>query len=244
MISENIAISEYKEGDILACDAVNNNGVVLVIRGTLLNDYISHKLIANGIEQLTVYRDVDRTGNKDFNTEFKRDYIDTVIETKSLFRKLITGGSLIHDDILTITQEIYKYIDFGDDVLKSLIGLRASDEYTYNHSVNVAFYCMLLSKWLGLSSNQAEKAIIAGLLHDLGKTRVPYDILNKKGTLTREEFDAIKEHTVIGYDLVNKIEGICEDIKKAVLLHHERMDGSGYPFHYKPEHKDLIYILK
>lgn len=244
MISESIAISEYKEGDILACDAVNSNGVVLVVRGTSLNDYIINRLRANGIEQISVYHYLDRAENKKFDIEFKEKYISTVFETKRLFQELLNGGSIKHDDILAITENIYQYVSYSDDILKCLIKIRNSDEYTYNHSVNVAFYSMLLSNWMDLSGCQAEKAVQAGLLHDLGKTKIPYDILNKKGSLTREEFDVVKEHTILGYELVNRIEGLDQGIKTAVLLHHERMDGSGYPYRYKPEDKEFNIYSK
>jgi putative nucleotidyltransferase with HDIG domain len=112
-------------------------------------------------------------------------------------------------------------------------GVRSADEYTFIHSVNVAFYSMMLAKWLNLSAAEINDAILAGLLHDVGKMRIPGEILNKTAKLTADEFERMKKHTLYGYELVNNIKGLSEDIKNAVLLHHERMDGSGYPFGYQ-----------
>ncbi len=72
--------------------------------------------------------------------------------------------------------------------------------------------------------------LYAGFLHDIGKARVPDEILNKKGPLTKEEFGIIKKHTVYGYETVKECQYISDKIAKAVLLHHERNNGMGYPF--------------
>ena len=110
--------------------------------------------------------------------------------------------------------------------------IRSKDEYTYSHCVNVAFYSMLIAKWLKLSDIDINKAIQSGLLHDIGKAKIPVELLNKKGSLTKEEYEIIKKHSIFGYEIIKEMQEIDSDVKNAVLLHHERVDGSGYPFHY------------
>ena len=104
------------------------------------------------------------------------------------------------------------------------------DEYTYTHSLNVALYAMLIGKWLRLDNNSIKNVIKAGVLHDIGKTKVPIEILNKKARLSDEEFDIIKKHTFYGYDLVRSTDCVSDEVCEAVLLHHEREDKSGYPY--------------
>ncbi|HZK58167.1 MAG TPA: HD-GYP domain-containing protein, partial [Clostridia bacterium] len=95
---------------------------------------------------------------------------------------------------------------------------------------HVPFYSMLIAAWLNLSDKEINEVIQAGLLHDIGKVKVPNKILNKKGKLTTEEFNTIKKHTTLGHEMLSKIDDISYGVKNAVLLHHERTDGSGYPF--------------
>lgn len=245
MISEKIALCEYKDGDILADDVVNAYGVVLAASGILLNDYIIEKLGTNGIKIVIVYRTVKITDDEVASIVIEKKYFNTFVQTKRLFHRLLRGKSFKHEEVLLITHDINNHLHINDDkLIKWLIKLKTADEYTYYHSVNVAFYSMLLSNWLKLSESKIEKVIQAGLLHDLGKIRIPGDILNKKGILTREEFDIIKEHTLLGFEMVKKIADIDLEVKKAVLLHHERLDGSGYPYQYKHENEELNIYSK
>jgi putative nucleotidyltransferase with HDIG domain len=103
------------------------------------------------------------------------------------------------------------------------------DGYTYTHSINTAFYAMLIAKWLKLPGKNIREVIEAGLLHDIGKAKVPERILNKPGPLTKDEYDEMKKHPVYGYSILDDEKSVSISVKKAVLSHHERLDGSGYP---------------
>lgn len=108
------------------------------------------------------------------------------------------------------------------------------DKYTKGHSDRVASLALLLAKELGLSVT-LQKTIVAGsLLHDIGKTRVPDDVLKKPGRLTDEEFLLIKKHPELGVELLRGKE-FPWDIKPLILHHHERIDGTGYPLGMKGE---------
>jgi len=86
----------------------------------------------------------------------------------------------------------------------------------------------VFAAWLGMNKTETANLITAGLLHDLGKLKIPLEILHKKGRLTDEEFEIMKSHTVVGYRLLQN-QNIPEEMKLAALMHHERIDGSGYP---------------
>lgn len=231
-------IPDCVEGDILASDVVNAYGVILAARETILNEYIINKLIANGIHSVKVH---EIPSNMILNKKFMTNYQSAVTQTKHLFNDLLSGNRISYHDLLTISNNIRSITGYEDEILKILNKLRKSDEYTYYHSVNVAYYSYLIAKSMKLNDSQIEKAILSGILHDLGKMKIPIVILNKKGKLTDEEFEVIKEHTILGFQLIDHIDEIDNDIKMAVLLHHERMDGSGYPFHYKSDNDLNLY---
>lgn len=104
----------------------------------------------------------------------------------------------------------------------------AKDRYTSGHSKRVAEYSKLIAERMGKSENEQEMIYRAGLLHDVGKIRIPIDIINKPGKLTDEEYDLIKLHSVTGYHILRNISE-QNDMAVAAKYHHERYDGKGYP---------------
>ena len=110
-----------------------------------------------------------------------------------------------------------------------LHNMPAHDDSIFEHSMNVALISATIGKWLNLSEGEINDLLLAGLLHDIGKIAIPPELLNKSGRLTEEEFAIIKSHPKQSYELIRNIP-LDIKIKEACLLHHERCDGSGYPF--------------
>jgi len=106
--------------------------------------------------------------------------------------------------------------------------IESSDSYTYGHCGRVASYAVALAQALGLDDAQQTTIRVGAYLHDLGKVKVPHEILNKPGRLTDEEFAVIKMHPVWGVELLATVE-FPWDIKPIIRWHHERYDGTGYP---------------
>ncbi|WP_394121097.1 HD domain-containing phosphohydrolase [Planococcus donghaensis] len=109
--------------------------------------------------------------------------------------------------------------------------LDARDPYTAGHSERVAKYSLWTAQKLGFDAQACEELYKAALLHDIGKIGIPDDILRKPGRLTEEEYAAIKQHTVIGADILSNMEpkDAMEHAIETALSHHERLDGTGYP---------------
>ena len=107
--------------------------------------------------------------------------------------------------------------------------IKQGDNATLVHCLNVGMLCFLFGLWLGWSKNDINMLVVAGVCHDIGKIRVPHEILYKPGKLTNEEFDEVKKHTVYGHQLLNKSD-IPAEVRQTALMHHEKLDGGGYPF--------------
>ena len=113
--------------------------------------------------------------------------------------------------------------------VKSLVAaLEANDPYTGGHSIRVAEYSKQLAECLGLSGQEVEKIELAAFLHDIGKIGIPNEVLNKPGRFSTMEFQVMRDHPSIGYEILSRVEGM-EEIAQIVRHHHERFDGSGYP---------------
>lgn len=110
---------------------------------------------------------------------------------------------------------------------------RPREEYIFHHSVNVALLSGIIGKWLGYDKSEIAQLTLAGLLHDIGKTQVPDEILNKAGKLTYHEMQIVQLHSAHGYRLLTATADLTPDVLLAILQHHERLDGSGYPGHFE-----------
>ena len=141
---------------------------------------------------------------------------------------------IVNDEDLNVDQLLDETLTlFGENsttisMFDMLHNMRQIDDSTYAHSVNVALICRLIGKWKNFSEKDMDTLTLCGLLHDIGKSKIPNEIIGKPGKLTDSEYEEIKKHPVIGYNLVKNLD-IDQRIKNAVLLHHERFDGKGYP---------------
>jgi len=134
----------------------------------------------------------------------------------------ITGVKYVSDSIIdTILSD--------DKAFASLVKMSSYDYYTYTHSVNVVVYSLGLGRRLGLSGQDLKNLGYGAALHDIGKSKIPSEIINKPGKLTDEEFDIIRKHPPLGEEHLKNLGEMNRDILDAVNHHHEKMDGSGYP---------------
>lgn len=161
--------------------------------------------------------------------EFTESYKDNLNEIHELMREISEGGAL---NLEKADEIIGTFIQEGTprfDVIKCIDNLRATDEYTYTHSLNVSIYAMLLAKCIKLDNQEVQYVMQAGLLHDIGKAKIPDNILNKPSRLTNDEFEIMKTHSTHSYRLLQDSPEINANVKRAVLMHHEKEDGKGYP---------------
>ncbi|MGI5912819.1 MAG: HD-GYP domain-containing protein, partial [Syntrophomonadaceae bacterium] len=167
------------------------------------------------------------------------NYLESIFEIKDIFRCLSTGEKINSQTISNLSERIYNGTKLSSGLIHCIHQLRNVDEYTYTHSINTAFYSMLIAKWLELNEGEINKVIQCGLLHDVGKIKVPVEILNKPGALTKDDFEVIKKHTIMGFCILDKVSHVDKEVKQTALLHHERIDGSGYPFNTRSNYIGL-----
>ncbi len=135
-----------------------------------------------------------------------------------------------------ITQNLKLYRQLQDRAFKIVAGLAKAleqkDEYTRGHSEHVSSYAVIFARHLGVKGRDLDIIRRAALLHDIGKIGIPDRVLNKAGKLTKEEFDLIKSHPLYGAELL-KILGFMKEEMILILHHHEKFDGTGYPYGLK-----------
>ncbi|WP_409176008.1 HD-GYP domain-containing protein [Brevibacillus fortis] len=134
-----------------------------------------------------------------------------------------------YDNLQRLQQKVEEVKSFNHNFLTTMAAsIDARDRYTSGHSQRVAYWGREIARDIGLSERKVEDVYIGGILHDIGKIGIEDEILNKKGKLTPEEYDKIKQHTVIGYEIILQA-GMFNELLPAIRSHHERIDGRGYP---------------
>ncbi|WP_276352812.1 HD-GYP domain-containing protein [Cohnella caldifontis] len=131
----------------------------------------------------------------------------------------------IREYVLPLIQEVIERAD----VYPLLLALRSKNDYLYRHPVAVSIIATLIGKWLELPENEVNMLTVGALLHNAGSLRLSESIVEKKGPLDEEEFEQMKRHTVIGYEMLERTVGLSRRSALIALQHHEREDGTGYP---------------
>lgn len=148
---------------------------------------------------------------------------------RSVMQDVKLGKVINLDEVEDLVNEIIDSILRNDSALLLLLRVRAQNDYTLVHSVAV---CTLMVTFCHAQHDDRPtllQAGIGGLLHDVGKVRIPVEILNKPGRYTEYEYEVMQRHPRHGYELLQGMSGISPEALDIVLNHHERMDGSGYP---------------
>lgn len=165
-----------------------------------------------------------------------RNYVDNMLAETRMGKIVDTKKAR------KLVAELANNIIENADASMWLSNLKNRDEYTAIHSVNVCVLSLTFGRALGLDKNQLNDLGLGALLHDMGKMRVPLEILNKPGKLTNEEFEIMKSHPVEGYKLLENSQDLSAEVLDIVKSHHERLNGSGYPSGLKEN--DINYFTK
>ncbi|NBD96430.1 MAG: HD domain-containing protein [Gammaproteobacteria bacterium] len=139
------------------------------------------------------------------------------------------GSGIDVESAESVVSELASVLDQHAAALVWLTRIKERDDYTAQHCINASILSIGLAHALDWDAHKIEHAGLAGLLHDLGKLRIDSEILNKPGPLTAQEYEIIKTHTTIGHELLVEEGGLPDAVFAAVLHHHERPDGRGYP---------------
>lgn len=235
-------------GMVLGSD-VEFQGKILFPAGTVLNENSIERLKRFSIMCVTIKEDVDfATTHYEklrFSDKFK-NFETKHVHNLECYKQLMlsfeaTGNEIPDEKLMEIYDDMRSTYENGAVLLDYLYNLMPNpDELTYNHCLNSALLGGIFSEWLSLSEDERNNLILSCFYYDIGKIKLPYQILWKSGKLTNEEFEIVKKHPAIGYKMVNNCKSMNLHIKNAIVMHHERMDGSGYPFHIQGTRIDIF----
>ena len=246
-------INKVKPGMILGSMIEDRLGRHLIESGTVLTEYYIEQLESYGIRSILIQLGDGKEKKKEvvLSEEAKKAVNrfripdPPSVKIEETVKKRITHGVELmysHPDtkILksvseVIADDLINVIESNDAVAINVNDLKSADEDRFQHSVDVATIGIIMAKKLRYSKTKIRDIGIAGILHDIGKTKLPAEILNKQENLTEEEEKIMRNHAFYGYEIISSNRSIKASIADAVLQHHELGDGTGYPQNLKAD---------
>jgi len=237
-----LATEALQPGMVTAEPVLNASGAVIAWQDRELDEMLIARLQGMGIGNLMVYaREVVAAGREQAvewhagksPEVFRRQCEADVDRFKDMFLHISNGGAL---DLETTDLLVESVLDMSQDkgsIVDYTLQIRGVDAYTYEHCVSVSLISLMLGGWMRMQEEDLESLVRAAMLHDIGKGRVPLNILNKEGPLTEREYKEMKKHPELGYHVIKS--EVKPDVSFAVLTHHEREDGSGYPLGFRAD---------
>lgn len=174
---------------------------------------------------------------------FQVDHTIALSTIKAGLENYVNKGTPLDTNVLlSAVLGIFNSCKTSLELFNMLHNMHSSKDSIYSHSLNVALICRQLGKWLKLDAQTLDTLTLAGILHDIGKLKIPTELLDKPGKYTDEEFEMVKMHTQYGFELLKSLP-LDERIKKAAMSHHERCDGTGYPMKLTQDDTDDFAMI-
>lgn len=241
-----VARHQLTPGMILGEDVINQNSLIYPA-GTTLDQFMIERLKRYSVMCVTIMEKIDLAVTKYEKLQYDNDFIEFcneykyVLETyKEIMYSFVNEGIKPADEaVLALYDRLCKYIPSAFSLLDYFYSMMPNeDEVTFTHSLNSALLAGAISDWFQMNEEAKKTLILCGFYYDIGKLLLPEQLLWKSGQLTKEEILMMKKHPEMGYQLVLNM-NLRQSVKNAILMHHERMDGTGYPFGLKDQQLDL-----
>ena len=235
---EEKSITELLPGQYIVKIGKQTGHFLLSTPGHIKNTAVINNLAKKGVQ--SVFIDPNKTRLSESKITPKALLIEEVKQAKAIFeeskniqRKVfadaLNGCELDMAPVVDITNKSVDAIFNNPDSLACIVNIREKDAYLLEHSVSVAVYMAIFARYLKIEKAIVQELSIGAFLHDVGKIMVPDEILNKPGKLTDDEFTIMKTHANHSIDIITKTPGVSQLSLEVAALHHEKINGYGYP---------------
>ncbi|RAV19538.1 HD-GYP domain-containing protein [Paenibacillus contaminans] len=238
----NVSIGQLKSGERLADSVLTRRGNVLLEKGRtvtsrdieILRAFLitSVSIDAKADAEQSVQETVSANDEDETQSNFALSFDNMVLLLKKVFNYANTGHAIPILEVRVQLEALIKGID-SYNILTFSPKRSGEQDYLYYNSVLVSLTSYQLAKWHGFQQKDWLPIALGGLFHDIGNVKIDEAILGKTSQLTEAEMEEVKKHTVYGYQLLKNLPAINEGVKLCTLQHHEKEDGSGYPFGVK-----------
>jgi putative nucleotidyltransferase with HDIG domain len=214
----------------LAKAVYSGDNKILISEGTVVTQQIINKLLSWDISKVSVISEVAENPITNPKVQqFMNTYNKSVTVVQKAFDRIRETQEIELATFAETAEAITENVASAGNIIDQLYNFPKCDDYTFHHSVNVSAIAALIALWLNYPPDSVSAISLSALLHDVGKSQLPPEILNKPFKLDAKDYELYKKHTEYGYDLASKIPGIAQSVLAGIRDHHEREDGSGYP---------------
>jgi HD-GYP domain-containing protein (c-di-GMP phosphodiesterase class II) len=228
-----VLLDSVKGNELLAKDVISDGGIIIMPTGTNIKKEYINKLIELGVYSIYIEDEFSEGIDNENNIEevIKQQCQDIV---KDVIEKYSYQGYGELAVLQKVAEEIIGDILKQPEIMFSISGVRRKSESTYSHSINVCALSVLLALRMKLPRNKIRDIAVGSLLHDIGYTSIAFEYMDYDfSKCNKIEQKEIMKHVIYGYSSIIKEEWLSLASKDIILCHHERTDGSGYPFHKK-----------
>lgn len=222
-----VRVEDLEAGMQLARAVYTAEGRTLLNAGVILKDAYIDRLVALGYPAVYVGDAEEAAEIPEAISQATRHRAITMV--RDSFSSVKCGGTLDIGPIMEIVDSIVDEVVLSRDVAIPLTDIRRHDEYTFGHCVNVCVLSVMMGVALELDDLTLHDLAMGAILHDVGKTRIPEQILLKPSRLNAVEWDEMRQHTRYGFDILRDCGGLSTRAAHVAYQHHERVNGSGYP---------------
>ena len=227
-------------GKTINCDLFNATGLLVIPEGTTLNQ-IHIKLMEKHNIIVLPHQLIDDNGTvkAECTSQNEKMITKATEEMRSIFSRFHSEEPPAADELMSRLVPTINEASNYTSLYDLMSSLEAKDDYTFRHNIGVAVLSSMIGRWLYLDKDSLDRLTLAAALHDIGKVRIPQELLNKPGKYTNEEYEQMKLHTTYGYEMLSQFgTSLPPEVKWVALQHHERVDGKGYPYGITGEEMD------
>jgi len=227
-----VSLERVRAGVRVARTIQSLDGIILLSAGAELTNEKIDQLKHYNITEIYIEDELSRgipvteIVKEEIITDVKAQ-IKTIMTTPSL--RISVDGKKVMEMVENLLSNLLK----SEFIIMNLSDIRSVDDYTFSHSVNVCIMSLITGIVMGIKGEALKELGVGALLHDIGKVMIDDEILQKPTNLTINEFDEVKKHTVYGYEILKNSKDVSSTAQIIALSHHERKDGSGYPYNLK-----------
>lgn len=245
---KDIARIALQPGMIIGQDIFNYRNELVFSSGTKIDETVIAKLARHSIMVVPIMEDIDfatthfeKIRLSEPYRNFELQYNHCLIAYRNAMNNFVSNSVPVNTEfLLDIYRKLTALAPSNHLLLDYLYNMVPNeDELTHTHCLNSALIAGVFADWLSMSPADKEILVLSGFFYDIGKLKLPYEILWKPGDLNNVEYATIKTHPVLGYEMA-RTQSLDPHILNAIFMHHERCDGTGYPSGLKKEQIDLF----
>lgn len=230
-----LTINDLKPGMVVAQEIRSDNSKILLSAGSIITEGIITILKEKYLEnKISIYSEVDSDDPLELEKikiteDLEKRFSNFSYNIENIFDDMELSRKTNMNEVRSFAKKVHDELNSPSAVIRNIVLYGSGSDSIYRHSVNVAALSYILGGWIGFDEIQVNLLTYSAILHDFGKTKIDKNILNKPASLTSKEMEVIKSHPIIGYNYVKDIPYLDKSVGYGVVMHHERLDGSGYP---------------